>query len=103
MIFGTGPLPFLFVFSLGTVASILYRLASFILKKIKANKLLVHTFDFLFVITVGVCYYFICFYSLDGKFRLFTVFGLISGIAVEVTLSRVIKNAIIRKKTKEKR
>ena len=102
MIFGTGPLPFLSVFAEGIVLGACYRLFSYLLKKIKAKKLFVHAFDFFFVLTSGVCYYFICFLTLDGKFRIFTVFGLIGGIAVESIISNAVKKAITQKRAKQK-
>lgn len=98
MIFGQGPLPFVFVFLLGLAAGACYQTIKLILKKIKANKLFVHSFDFLFVIVIGFCYYLICFYTLEGQFRLFTLIGLILGLVCEFSVWNLVKKAIAKRK-----
>lgn len=97
MIFGAGPIPFLICLSLGLGLGLVYIGTLFGIKKLKINKIFVAVFEFLFVILSAFLYYLVCFKTLEGKFRLFTLIGLGLGVWIAFGLVKGIK--IIVKRT----
>lgn len=76
MIFGAGPIPFIASFGLGLGLGFIYILLRFATKKLKLNKIFRNIFDFIFVVASTFLYFLVCFFTLEGTFRLFTLIGL---------------------------
>lgn len=92
MIFGAGPIPFLASFGLGVGLGFFYMLLHFVTKKLKLNKIFRNILDFIFVVVSTFLYFLVCFFTLEGTFRLFTLIGLGLGFGISFALVRLCKN-----------
>ncbi len=103
MIFGAGPVPFLACLGLGAGLGLTYIVIGFGINKLKLNKILINVLSFLFVILTAFLYFLVCFFTLEGNFRLFTLVGLGIGVGISFVIARLLKNLFKRASDKRKK
>lgn len=96
MIFGAGPIPFLACFALGIGMGIIYKVLRLCARKLKLNKIFRNIIEFVFVILTAFLYFLVCFFTLEGTFRLFTLVGLCLGFVTSFALVKLVKAIIQR-------
>lgn len=100
MNFGAGPLPFIVCFALGAGLGIIYKIFQILVRKIKYGKIIKNIFGFLFVLLTAFLYFILCFYTLEGQFRIFTLVALFLGLGTSFISVSFIKKWLFKHKQK---